>query len=112
MRFTYEGTRIDNYGMKSYDPGRGSIEVDFYSKNIKIYSGPYKVLFSACPIYFKSVHEATISGQDKAISFSDTQTMTGDKCVFYINLNRKRATFKMGNNSGLIIDFEGIVFIE
>ena len=33
MKFTYEGTRIDNFGMKSYDPERGSIEVDFYSKN-------------------------------------------------------------------------------
>ena len=113
MKFTYEGTRIDNFGMKSYDPERGSIEVDFYSKNIKIYWGPYKVGFSASPIYFKSVHQGTTFDENKALVFSEAKTVKDENCAFYINLDRKRATFeRMGNNGGLIIHFEGIVFIE
>ena len=59
------------------------------------------------------MHQGTTFDENKALVFSEAKTVKDENCAFYINLDRKRATFeRMGNNGGLIIHFEGIVFIE
>lgn len=112
LKFKYEGARMNNYGVKSYDPSGGIIDVNFDSKNVKIYLGPYKVFFNACPIDFNSIREVTNNDTDKIYQFNDSYTIDGEKCLFYINMTKAKATFKMGTNNGFIIDFEDLIYIK
>ena len=67
--FKYTGCRINAYDKKDFDPSEGVIVLDYEERQVAIYTGVYKVLFSACPITYEY-----LSGNDNhdfsAIDFS------------------------------------------
>ena len=115
LRLRYEGARLYSYGNKDYDPSGGIIDVDLDNKKIKIYTGPYNVLFGSSPIYYESVHGASISresSKDKCLYFKGTYTCKGEECNFFINLDKKKASFSTGEDFSFVIEFEDLVNID
>lgn len=113
LKLRYSGVRIESYSGTEYDSSGGIIHIDLDSRNIKIYLGPNKIFFNACPIYYKTAQKASITGWDKAqdegLNFNGCQTINGESCSFFINLVRKLAVFKMENNTTFTLHFEGLI---
>jgi len=105
--FKYTGCRINAYDKKDFDPSEGIIILDYNEKQVIIFTGAYKVLFSACPITYEY-----LSGNDneKVVFLMNAYTKQKDECCLTFNFTNRYLLFNYSHDFS-VIDFS-FVFLN